>query len=119
MVGERGQQVARCGDRAGGAGGIDPGVGQVALISTRPVSSPTGRAPARHNLMPLYWAGLCEAVNMAPGRRATGGEVEEVGGRQAEVDHVEALAGAPLGEGGRQVDAGGAHVAADEDRRPG
>ena len=26
-----------------------------------------GRAPARHILIPLYWAGLCEAVNMAPG----------------------------------------------------
>ena len=27
----------------------------------------SGRAPARQNLMPLYCAGLCEAVNMAPG----------------------------------------------------
>ena len=38
-----------------------------ALIRARPVSWPTGRAPARHSLMPLYWAGLWEAVNMAPG----------------------------------------------------
>ena len=34
----------------------------------RPVSWPTGAAPARHILMPLYRAGLCEAVNIAPGR---------------------------------------------------
>lgn len=34
----------------------------------RPVSWPTGAAPARQSLMPLYWAGLWEAVNMAPGR---------------------------------------------------
>lgn len=37
-------------------------------ISDRPVSWPTGAAPARHILMPLYCAGLCEAVNIAPGR---------------------------------------------------
>ena len=37
------------------------------LTRSRPESMPTGRAPARQNLMPLYWAGLCEAVNMAPG----------------------------------------------------
>ena len=39
----------------------------VSRISPRPVSIPTGRAPDRQNLMPLYWAGLCDAVNMAPG----------------------------------------------------
>ena len=39
----------------------------IALISTSPVSSPTGRAPDRHSLIPLYLAGLCDAVNMAPG----------------------------------------------------
>ena len=36
-------------------------------ISNSPVSSPIGRAPARHILMPLYWAGLCEAVSIAAG----------------------------------------------------
>ena len=35
--------------------------------SASPVSCPTGRAPARHILIPLYAAGLCDAVNMAPG----------------------------------------------------
>ena len=28
---------------------------------------PTGRAPARHSLMPLYWGGLWLAVTIAPG----------------------------------------------------
>ena len=36
-------------------------------MSTRPLSCPTGRAPARHILIPLYWAGLWLAVNIAPG----------------------------------------------------
>ena len=39
-----------------------------ALMTSRPVSSPTGLAPARHSLMPLYCAGLCEPVKVAPGR---------------------------------------------------
>src|SRR4051812_9282558 len=34
----------------------------------RPESWPMGAAPARHILMPLYWAGLWLAVNIAPGR---------------------------------------------------
>ena len=33
-----------------------------------PLSWPTGLAPARHSLMPLYFAGLWLAVNIAPGR---------------------------------------------------
>ena len=36
-------------------------------MSMRPLSSPTGRAPDRQNFTPLYWAGLCDAVNTAPG----------------------------------------------------
>lgn len=36
-------------------------------IAESPESWPTGFAPARHILMPLYWAGLWLAVNMAPG----------------------------------------------------
>ena len=36
-------------------------------IVARPVSMPTGRAPDKQNLIPLYSAGLCEAVNIAPG----------------------------------------------------
>ena len=37
------------------------------LICVRPVCSPTGAAPARQSLMPLYCAGLWLAVNIAPG----------------------------------------------------
>ena len=36
-------------------------------ISASPVSSPIGAAAARHILIPLYPAGLCDAVNTAPG----------------------------------------------------
>ena len=39
----------------------------MALMSANPVSSPMGAAPARQSLMPLYCAGLCDAVNIAPG----------------------------------------------------
>ena len=38
------------------------------LISSNPAPRPSGRAPARHSLAPLYSAGLCDAVNIAPGR---------------------------------------------------
>ena len=36
-------------------------------IVARPVSAPMGAAPARHSLIPLYFAGLWLAVNIAPG----------------------------------------------------
>ena len=40
----------------------------------------------------MYSAGLCDAVNIAPGRSSVpGGEVQQVGRRQAEVDDVDAL----------------------------
>ena len=50
------------------------------------------------------------------GRRVevAGGEVGDVGGRQAEVDDVEALVEHPLGEGRGQLDARRPHVAGDE-----
>jgi hypothetical protein len=35
--------------------------------SASPVSCPTGRAPSRHSLMPLYRGGLWLAVIIAPG----------------------------------------------------
>ncbi len=37
------------------------------LIWTSPVASPIGAADARQSLMPLYWAGLWLAVNIAAG----------------------------------------------------
>ena len=66
--------------------------------------------------MPLYCAGLWEAVNIAPGAsRRAGGEVHEVGGGQAEVDDVDPLGRDALGEGRRQLHPGRSHVAGDED----
>ena len=38
-----------------------------ARIVASPVSWPIGVAPARQSLMPLYFAGLWLAVNIAPG----------------------------------------------------
>ena len=38
-----------------------------ALISSSPVPAPMGDAPGPQSFMPLYPAGLCDAVNMAPG----------------------------------------------------
>jgi hypothetical protein len=42
----------------------------IALTSSSPLSTPTGRAPLRQNFTPLYWAGLCDAVNIAEAHRA-------------------------------------------------
>ena len=118
VLGEVVQQVERLdAPRARWAAGRRPGRPS-RLISASPVSSPIGRAPARHSLMPLYWAGLCEAVNIARrGVERPGGEVDEVGGRQAEVDHVEALVLHALGERRRQLDAARPHVAGHEHPR--
>ena len=53
------------------AAGVKPSVAAPEAIRSRiscnPVSAPTGTAWARHILMPLYWAGLWLAVNIAPG----------------------------------------------------
>ena len=89
-----------------------------AAMSARPVSRPIGRAPDRQSLSPLYCAGLCEAVNMAPGRvEVARREVQEVGGGHAEVDDVDALGPHPVGEGGRQLHPALAHVAGHQDPR--
>jgi hypothetical protein len=47
--------------------------------------------------------------------QVAGTEVGHVGGRQTEVDDVEALVEHPVGEGGGQLDARGPHVAGHED----
>ena len=66
--------------------------------------------------MPLYWAGLWLAVNIAPGRPSEpGGEVQAVGAREADQDDVAALLADALGEGGDQGGAGRAHVVRDDD----
>ena len=61
----RSRRVRRPGAGAGGGSGS---ARTMASISASPVSAPTGPAAARHNLIPLNSAGLCEAVNTAPGR---------------------------------------------------
>ena len=89
--------------RADGAGRGRPRPS--AWISLRPVSTPTGLAPARHSLMPLYWAGLCDAVNMAPGasKRPAAKYTRSVE-HEAEVDDVDALAAHAVAEGGHEAD---------------
>ena len=59
---------------------------RASLMSRRPVSSPMGLAPDRQSLMPLYCAGLCDAVNIAPGAsscrtRSTAGRSTRARGR--------------------------------------
>ena len=51
-------------DVATGASGSSPRA--IFLTSLRPEALPTGCAPARTIFMPLYSAGLCEAVTMRP-----------------------------------------------------
>ena len=65
--------------------------------------------------MPLYCAGLCDAVKIDAGAMAlTGGEVHEVRRRQPDVDDVDALAEHAVGERRHQRRTGRAHVPADE-----
>ena len=64
---EVGQRVAPARRCPPAADRREPVEGQSGGWRSRPVSSPTGRAPVRHSLMPLYAAGLCDAVSMAPG----------------------------------------------------
>lgn len=76
---DQGQQVGRVvgegvapGDGAGGGDrpwgpGRGPLLDQGADLGEPRVLAHRGGA-ARQSLMPLYWAGLCEAVNIAPGR---------------------------------------------------
>ena len=75
-----------------------------AAISARPVSVPIGVAPARHIFMPLY-CGRVVAGGEHHARVAelSGGEVELVGRRQADHDHVGAGLGRAGGEGAREA----------------
>ena len=85
------------------------------LISRKPLSMPTGRAPDRQSLTPLYSAGLCDAVNIAPGPvERPGGEVQEVGGAEPEIDDVDALLEHALGERRDELHAGRPHVPGDD-----
>jgi hypothetical protein len=71
VVGERLEEVAatsstRLSPQGSGAATVETSCA-VAFTSSNPVSWPTGRAPDRQSLTPLYCAGLCDAVNTAPG----------------------------------------------------
>ncbi len=89
-------------------------------ISASPVSWPTGEAPARHSLMPLYWAGLWLAVNIAPGQsRRAAREVERVGADQADADDVRALRRRTSAKASTSVGEDGPHVVTDDDPPPG
>ena len=84
-------------------------------ISARPESMPIGRAPAWQSLMPLYCAGLCEAVNIAAGRvEGSGREVHQIGRRQPDVDDVDTLFHHPGSEGVEELRTARTHVATDE-----
>ena len=90
--GEVGEHVALADRARRAATGGQAGDAASALMSSRPLSSPTGLAPARQSLMPLYAAGLCDAVSCAAGRvEVAGGEEDLVGRAQAELDDVDAL----------------------------
>ncbi len=52
--------------RSAGAG---PRPARTSSVSGLIAPRSTGKAPAWHSLMPLYSGGLCEAVNIAAGRR--------------------------------------------------
>ena len=72
-------------------------------ISLRPVSSPTGAAPSRHNLIPLYSAGLCDAVTITPGiDRLPGYVVNAIGGHLAQFEDSSSLARDALDTGLRR-----------------
>ena len=87
----------------------------ISLICVQPVCSPTGAAPARHSLMPLYCAGLWLAVNIAPGASSLPGrEVDEVGRAQPDVGDVGARERRALDERGGERHRRRPHVVADD-----
>ena len=61
------------------------------LISRRPVSSPTGAAPARQNFSPLYSGGIVGGSHDDAGEvHRTGDVVERIGGDLAEIGDIDA-----------------------------
>ena len=72
--------------------------------------------PRQAQLDPVVLGRVVGRGEHRPGRvEAAGGVVDEVGGDEAEVDDIGPLAGGALGEGGRELHAGGPHVASHED----
>ena len=115
VVGEGAEQVERL-EPAGGAvvRRARPSA-VIALISTRPVSSPIGRAPGQAELHAVVLRGVVRGREHRARRvEPAGREVHEVGGREAEVDDVDALGAHAVGERGGELDARGPHVAPDQ-----
>ena len=104
--------------RSGGSGSPSS-FSASASMSARPVSRPIGRAPERHNLRPLYCAGLCDAVNMAPGasRCPEAKYKKSVEARPRSVTS-DPSARTPSENAAGELDARLAHVAGDQDLAP-
>ena len=111
------EQVALL-DRAGAAAtGVDPR-STSARISRRPVSSPTGLAPARQNFSPLYCLRVVARGEHDAGHvERSGREVQQVGRGESQVDDVGALRGRSLGDRGGQLGRAQPAVAPDHDAR--
>ena len=91
----------------------------VADLAPGPMSRLIGTAPGRQVLIPLYVAGLCEAVNIAPGRFSTP-EAKYSRSVEAEAGHhdVDAGRGDTLGERAGEFGRRLAHVVRDDDALP-
>ena len=105
--------------RPGSPAGGRP-VSVIARISRRPLSSPTGRAPARQNFSPLYCFGLWLAVIITAGKverpatRSTGGPSRRARGRPRRRPR-EVI---PVGERGGDVGRRESAVPSDHHLRP-
>ena len=125
VVGEVAEQVA-CGDdpagRPSGPSPVEHGRRRSALMSARPVSSPTGPRPGQAQLDAVVLRRVVRRGEHRARRvELPGGEVDEVGGASPRSTTSTPWRRHALGEGGGQLDPRGPHVAADEDpcRRPG
>ena len=84
--------------------------------SARPESSAHGAGAGQAELDAVVLGRVVRGGEHGAGRVAgAGGEVQEVGGRQAEVDHVDALGADAVAEGVGQLHTRGPHVSRDED----
>ena len=119
VVDERGEQVlftTPTGSPPGAGAWPSSTAAAVALISANPESAPTGRAPPRQSLIPLYCGRVVRSGEDRAGAvELAGREVEQVRGRQPEVDDVDALGEHPAGEGVDELGSRRPHVPGDED----
>ena len=113
MVGVGVEQV-ELGAGAPPARRVDAGLGhRLDVVEARVLPDRLGRRQAHLDAVVLGRV-VARREHRRRGVEVAGGEVGDVGGGHAEVDDVEALVEHALGEGRRQLHAGGAHVAGDE-----